>query len=518
MMKEIRTEYLVIGAGLAGLTYASTMAAQGHDVLLIDSGHESNESNSMLAQGGIVYPIKDTIESLLADMKTTTAGVSNPEIIQDVFSKGKSAIDETLIDFAGVEFDRDSQGEFQRTIEGGHSQKRIIHIKDATGKHIMRPLVSKCKKIKNLKFMYNSMAIDLVTPSHNSTAPQDRFLPLTCLGAYIKNFDNEETHLVLAKKTVLATGGIGQVYNHTTNSPDSFGHGISMAKRIGARIMDMEYIQFHPTVFLKKGHCPLLISEAVRGEGGIITDEQGDEIMTEDIHPLKSLAPRDIVARTIKLSLLKSREKNVFIDLKNLNENFIRERFPNIFKACLERGVDITKEPVPVVPAAHYICGGIYTDKYGQTNILGLSAIGENACTGFHGANRLASTSLLECVSMAKIMAKNDIQNPPQKIPNIEIKPWENADKEASETLIEQDLNIVRETLWNYCGPIRNQRGLNRASHLLSEMDWQVKNVYRNCKITKGLLNLRSGVDISKMILHACWNNRVSSGCHYRES
>jgi L-aspartate oxidase len=517
-MKEIKTDYLVIGGGLAGLSYASTMARKGHDVILIDSGKDSHKSNSMLAQGGIVYPVKETIPSLLQDMDATTGGISNPEIVKNVCGNGKYAVDEMLIDFAGANFDRDPQGDYKLTIEGGHSQKRIIYVSDATGKHIMTPLVERSKTLDTLKIISNSMAIDLVTPSHNSVEPKDRFLPLTCLGAYIKNFDTEEINLILAKKTILGTGGIGQVYTHTTNGPDSFGHGVAMAKRIGARIMDMEYIQFHPTVFLKRGFAPLLISEALRGEGGVIVDEEGHEIMTSDIHPLKSLAPRDIVARTINLSLLKSREKNVYIDLKHLGKDFTQKRFPNIYKACLDRGIDMTKDPVPVVPAAHYLCGGVHTNEFGETNILGLSVIGESACTGFHGGNRLASTSLLECVSMAKIMADRDLKTPLNKMPDITIRPWENANKEADETLIEQDLNIIRETLWNYCGPIRNQRGLNRAGHLLNEMDWQVNNVYRNCKITRGLLNLRSGVDISKMILHACWNNKISVGCHYREN
>jgi len=517
-MEILKTDCLVIGAGLAGLSYASEMAQKGYSVIVIDSGENSKDSNSMLAQGGIVYPETDHLQSLADDIKIAGSGIGNAGIIEKILALGRTAIDDILIDYAGVKFDKNEEGELSLTREGGHREKRIIYAKDETGRMIMRSLSNKVSELNNITIMSNSMVIDLMTPSHNSLDQTDRFSALSCVGAFVKSFDSDNVLAIYAKKTILATGGVGQIYRHTTNSQDSFGHGIAMAKRIGARIMDMEYIQFHPTVFLKAGFSPLLITEAVRGEGGVIIDEVGKEVMTSDIHHLESLAPRDIVARTITLSLLKSRYKNVYIDLRSLGPDFIKFRFPNIYENCLARNIDIAKDPIPVVPAAHYSCGGVYTDEFGQTNILGLGAIGETACTGFHGGNRLASTSLLECLAMGKIMADYDEKNIIDRHKEIKIRPWVEASEIVDEALIEQDLNIIRETLWNYCGPIRNSRRLVRASRLLNEMDWQAKSFYRNCKVSKSLLNLRSAIDVSKIVLHACWNNQTSVGCHYREN
>jgi L-aspartate oxidase len=518
-MEVIRTDCLVIGGGLAGLSYAAKMAMYGHKVTIVDSSVEGASSNSMMAQGGIVYPASNDHESLIDDIFNAGAGIGHIDSIKQIVGSAKESIDEILLRLGNVEFDKNDQGEFLLTTEGGHKEKRIIYAQDATGKAIMKALYKSLKDHPNICFINNSMAIDLMTASHNSTEHVHRFMPITCMGAFIKCFADDRVFAIEAKKTMLASGGIGQVYQHTTNGADSFGHGVSMAKRIGARIMDMEYVQFHPTAMLKSGHNPLLISEAVRGEGGVLIDSRGAPVMTSDIHPLESLAPRDIVARTITLSLLDSRDKNVYIDLSSMSSDFIKGRFPNIYRRCLTRGVDITQEPIPVVPAAHYSCGGVYVDQYGQTNIARLGAVGESACSGFHGANRLASTSLLECVSMANISAKHDheVLASTEHL-DIKIKPWVDAKEEVDESLIQQDLNIIRETLWNYCGPIRNRRRLVRASRLLGEMDWQVKSFYRNCRISKSLLNLRSAIDVGQMLLHACWNNAESIGCHYREN
>jgi len=322
--------------------------------------------------------------------------------------EGPEAVRELLIDELGVGFDRQSDGALHLTREGGHSQRRIIHTKDTTGHSILAAVAALVDATPGITRRAGWTAIDLLTLSHNTDDPRDRFEPLTCFGCYALDPATGEVAAILAKKTILATGGLGGIFMHTTNQPGSVGHGVAMAYRVGARLIDLEYVQFHPTVFYKKGAQPFLITEALRGEGAVLVDAQGRRFM-DKVHPLGSLAPRDVVARSIKLHLTETGEPCVYLDLGALKPDFIRERFPYIYKNCLAQGVDITCELLPVVPAAHFSCGGVHTDLQGRTNVRHLNAIGETACTGLHGANRLASTSLLECLVSARSTARADL-------------------------------------------------------------------------------------------------------------
>jgi L-aspartate oxidase len=320
---------------------------------------------------------------------------------------------------------------------------------------------------------------------------------------------------IVARKTVLATGGLGQVYKHTTNHQGSVGHGIAMAYRVGARLIDLEYVQFHPTVFYHENAPRFLITEALRGEGAVLVNGRGEEFM-EDFHPLGSLAPRDIVSRAIHHQMVNSGDACVFLDLSALDAGFIRERFPFIYRRCRDHGTDITVEPIPVVPAAHYSCGGIHTDLNGRTNVRHLNAIGEAACTGLHGANRLASTSLLECLTGAKFTAMADIRDIGEtdfRLPAPQA--WESPNRDADPTLIQQDMNLVQQTMWNYAGIVRSDNRLSRARRMLLELREEIQDFYHDCRLTPELINLRNAVRTALLVVHAAALNPVSKGCHF---
>jgi L-aspartate oxidase len=363
----------------------------------------------------------------------------------------------------------------------------------------------------------HTVAVDLLTLSHSSTDRLHQYEPLTCFGAYVLDVATGEVYAIVARKTVLATGGLGQIYLHSTNFPSAYGHGVAMGYRVGARVIDLEYVQFHPTVFTRKDAPPFLISEAVRGEGGHLVDAAGRRFM-DDHHPDGSLAPRDVIARSITFEMIRTGAPSVFIDLSELEPGYVADRFPTIYRHCLDVGVDITGEPIPVVPAAHYSCGGLYTDLYGRTNIVDLSAVGEAACTGFHGANRLASTSLLECVTMAREaegIAADGLAGSRFRPP--EVRPWEGRHVHADEDLIQQDLNLIKATMWNYVGLVRTGRRLRRARDMLRELHAQVDDFYRGYAVSKPLLNLRNAVQTALLVVYAAHHNTRSVGCHYRD-
>ena len=406
-MKIIHTDCLVIGAGLAGSAYALHAARAGLDVQLLSLGGPS-EANSDWAQGGIIFDTSAKPDSLFQDIMSASDGMANPAAIEQLVNEGPDAVRELLLDELNVAFDREIGGELELTREGGHSERRIIHAKDLTGRAILSSVAACVDATGNITRRMGSVAIDLLTLSHNTDKPVDRFEPLTCFGAYVLDGDSGEPLAIVARKTVLATGGLGQIFQHSTNRQGTVGHGYAMAYRVGARLMDLEYVQFHPTVFYAPNAPHFLITEALRGEGAVLVNGRGEKFM-DAIHPRGSLAPRDIVSRAIHQQMVSSGDACVYLDLAALKADYIRERFPYIYQRCKESGVDMTSEPIPVVPAAHYSCGGVHTDLNGRTNVRHLNAIGETACTGLHGANRLASTSLLECLTSAKFTAKADI-------------------------------------------------------------------------------------------------------------
>lgn len=504
----------MIGAGLAGSAYALQAAKLGLATELLSLA-EPLKANSDWAQGGIVYDTSTDSASLERDIFEAGDFMSNPAAVQQLVQEGPRAVKDLLIDELGIGFDRDGAGGLDFTREGGHGTRRIIHAKDATGHAILSAVARRVDNVGAISRRAGWVAIDLLTLSHNSSVPADKYQPLTCYGAYVLDTLTGETLAVVAKKTVLACGGLGQIFLLTTNQPGSVGHGVAMAYRVGARIVDLEYIQFHPTVFLKKNAPRFLITEAVRGEGGVLVNSKGERFM-DKAHPQGSLAPRDVVARAIRQELSEGDEPCVFLDLSEMPAGFARDRFPNIYERCLAAGVDIEREPIPVAPAAHFACGGVHTDLNGRTSVRHLNAIGETACTGLHGANRLASTSLLECLTSAKFTAladASDIERGEFRFPVPE--PWASPTGKAEALLVSQDMLQLQHTMWNYAGIVRSPRRLRRARRILLELREEIQSFYRGCALSRELIELRNAVQTALLVVHAASLNPVSKGCHF---
>lgn len=513
-MQTIHTDCLVLGAGLAGSAYALQAAQAGFSVELLSLAGPL-AANSDWAQGGIIYDTAADPDKLARDIQEASDHTANPVAIHQLVTEGPAAVKSLLLDELAVGFDRDARGELDFTREGGHSARRIIHTKDATGHAILQAIVQRVDATALIKRRTGFVAVDLLTLSHNAEDARDRYQPLTCFGCYALDLATGEVVAFVAKKTILATGGLGGIFQHTTNQPGSVGHGVAMAYRVGARLIDLEYVQFHPTVFRKKGAQPFLITEALRGEGAVLVDANGRRFM-DGVHPLASLAPRDVVARAIQHHLAETGEACVYLDLTALKPDFIRERFPGIYQRCLDNGLDITTTPIPVVPAAHFSCGGVHTDLQGRTNVRHLNAIGETACTGLHGANRLASTSLLECLVSARATAAADIS---ELIVNDFHLPapreWQSPATIPDPLLIRQDMQQVQQTMWNYAGIIRSPRRLARARRILLELREDIQAFYRDCRPTRELIELRNAIQTALLVVHAASLNPVSKGSHF---
>ncbi|MBL9214168.1 MAG: L-aspartate oxidase [Opitutaceae bacterium] len=515
-MRIVSTDCLVLGAGLAGSAYALQAARAGLSVELLSLG-DPLQANSDWAQGGIIYDTSPDPAGLTRDIMEASDGTANPAAVAQLVREGPAAVKELLLDQLQVGFDRDAQGGLDLAREGGHHERRIIHAKDATGHAIMAAVVRGVGATPGITRRTGYAAIDLLTLSHNSVEPRDRYQPLTCFGSYALDTATGEVIALVARRTVLATGGLGGIFQHTTNQPGSVGHGVAMAYRVGARLIDLEYVQFHPTVFYKPGTSRFLITEALRGEGAVLVDARGRRFM-DGVHPLGSLAPRDVVARAIKHHLANTGEACVYLDLSALAARFVRERFPGIHERCLAGGVDITREPVPVVPAAHFSCGGVHADLAGRTNVRHLRAIGETACTGLHGANRLASTSLLECLVSARAAARADaaeLADSAGQTPLPTPREWTSPAKSADPMLVRQDMQQIQTTMWNYAGIIRSPRRLARARRILLELREDIQVFYRDCRPTRELIELRNAVQTALLVVHAASLNPVSKGCHH---
>ena len=513
-MQIYQTDCLVIGAGLAGSAYALQAAKLGLSVEILCLS-EPLAANSDWAQGGIIYDASPQPASLARDIVDASDGTSNPAAVEQLVREGPTAVKELLLEELQVGFDRDAGGQLDFTREAGHSERRIIHAKDATGHAILEAVARKVDATPTIKRRAGWVAIDLLTLSHNSLDVADKYEPLTCFGAYVLDTHSGEVGAIVAKKTVLATGGLGQIFLHSTNQPGSVGHGVAMAYRVGARLIDLEYVQFHPTVFAKKNAPRFLVTEALRGEGGVLVNARGERFVDlED--PRGSLAPRDVVARAIKQELAASGEPCVYLDLSAMKPEFIRERFPNVYERCLSHGVDISRDLIPVVPAAHFACGGVHADLQGRTNIRDLNAIGETGCTGLHGANRLASTSLLECLTSAKFTARADAADiSAGGFPRPTPRPWESPTREADPVLVRQDMEQIRTTMWNYAGVVRSPKRLTRARRILIELREEIQSFYRGCRLTRELIDLRNAIQTALLVVHAASLNPRSRGCHY---
>jgi len=507
---EVRTDFLVLGSGIAGLTLAIKLAQLGS--VAIVTKKEAIESNTNYAQGGIatVMDPLDSFEDHVRDTLIAGAGICHEDVVRFVVSEGPERVRE-LIEW-GVEFSRTEAG-FDLGREGGHSARRVLHAKDLTGREIEQALLKKAAMSPNIHIYENCMAVELIPKSRYAGA----CTPEQCLGAYILGPRNGEVHTFRSRFTGLATGGAGKVYLVTSNPDIATGDGIAIAYRAGARVANLEFMQFHPTCLYHPEAKSFLISEAVRGEGGILRLKSGEAFM-EKYHPMKSLAPRDIVARAIDNELKKSGDEYVLLDITHRDKQFIKTRFPNIFRKCLEFGIDITREPIPVVPAAHFMCGGVLVDSCGQTNIKGLFACGEVACTGLHGANRLASNSLLESI----IFAHRTFLKIKEILPGFDhdetaIPAWDprGATQSDESIVVTHNWDEIRRSMSNYVGIVRSDKRLERAKRRTDLIKQEIDDYYRNFIITRDLLELRNIATVAKLIIRCAMIRKESRGLHY---
>lgn len=507
-------DILIIGSGLAGLTLALKVA-ETKSVCIV-SKRAIIDSASNWAQGGIaaVLNSEDSIEAHIEDTLIAGAGLCDKEVTRMVAENGKGAI-EWLIN-QGVKFTRETDNSgYHLTREGGHSQRRIFHVADATGHAVQKTLTERIREHKNITILENHIAVDLITTKKlNKDVLSNKSTENQCLGAYVQDNNTGKVITIAAQHTALATGGAGKVYLYTTNPDVSTGDGIAMAWRAGCRVANMEFIQFHPTCLFHPHAKSFLISEAVRGEGGLLKLQDGTRFMLE--HDARAeLAPRDIVARAIDFEMKKRGLECVYLDITHKPAEFITEHFPTIYKRCLELGIDITKEPIPVVPAAHYTCGGIMTDHKGKTDINNLYAIGETACTGLHGANRLASNSLLECLVFSQAAAAQMLETPEvihRKLPEWDESRVTDADEEV---LITHTWNELRRFMWNYVGIVRTNKRLSRALHRIYMLRDEVDEFYSNFRISNNLIELRNLLQVAELIVLSAIERHESRGLHY---
>jgi len=519
MKNTLETEILIIGAGIGGCAAAITAADNGCKVILLTSGKDVEKTSTVRAQGGIIYKGKnDTQKSLIDDINKAGDGMCSPVAVKHLVKEGPKIVKKFLIDRAGVSFDKNKNGNFDLTREGGHSIERIVHCSDSTGKSIAEALWKKVNEHKNITIFPKTTAIDLITTSHHSLNSADIYLPITCVGAYVLKQNSNKIIKILANETVLATGGLGQVYLHTTNGKGLRGDGYAMALRASARIANMEFIQFHPTTLFGENTDNFLITESLRGEGGILKNVNGEKF-AKKYHKLGRLAPRDIVSRAIHSEMFKTHQNCVYLDISHKPDEWIKNRFPTIYNKCLEHEIDITKMQIPIVPAAHYSCGGVMVDKFGKTSVPRLRAVGEVSCTGVHGANRLASTSLLEALIWG-VWAGNDIAKNISETRRFffpKTAPWISKNENVDVSLLEQDWMIIKHTMWNYVGLIRGERRLRRAQRILRELQTEVETFYRRVAMSDDIIGLRNGLQTARAILYAAIRNARSKGCHYRE-
>jgi L-aspartate oxidase len=517
---EILTaDVLVIGCGIAGSSAALEAAKHGLRVIVLSRNPNPLETNSFYAQGGIVTFGPDDDPALLReDIIRTGDGISNPAAVEILVRECGPLVQRILIEELKVPFSRSASDALDYAKEAGHSRRRILHVEDATGRTIEERFLDALRLRPNITLLPGHTAVDLLTVPHHSRDAIDYYQPPCCVGAYVLENATGIVKSVFAARTVLATGGCGSVFLHTTNPADAIGAGYAMAHRAGARIVNMEYIQFHPTTLFHRDAANFLISESVRGEGARLKTLDGETFM-ERYSDQADLAPRDEVSRAIYEEMINANASHVLLDLASYATVDIAARFPTIYRTCLRFGIDITRDPIPVVPAAHFCCGGVLVDGWGATSLEGLYAVGEAACTGLHGANRLASTSLLEGLIWGTRAGRRIAKRPGADIATFKEKVHEwyypKVEEAVDPALVRQDWLTIRSTMWNYAGIIRTAKRLERAKADLEYLRHRIEKFYREAGMSVSMVGLKQGIQVALMITHAALANPVSLGAHF---
>jgi L-aspartate oxidase len=508
---QYESDFLVLGSGIAGLSFAIRAAEHGSVAIVTKKGSADSATN--YAQGGIAAVVspQDSFESHIEDTLRAGAGLCDPEAVRFVVERGPDAI-RSLVE-VGVGFDRSGAGgAYDLGREGGHSERRVLHAADFTGQEIESALLARIEAHPNIRLFTDQLAVDLVTTAKLGLPGEPRLV-----GAYVLDAATGEVATFRAPLALLATGGCGKVYLYTSNPDIASGDGIAMAYRAGARIANMEFIQFHPTCLYHPEAGSFLISEAVRGEGGVLRTAAGEAFMPRH-HELADLAPRDVVARAIDFELKRSGEDCVYLDCTGLDPSFVRGRFPNIYERCLAFGLDMTKQPLPVVPAAHYCCGGVVTDLSAETDVRNLFAAGEVACTGLHGANRLASNSLLEGVVFAHAAAEAAISRLQEGVEGgEEIPSWDpgTAADPSEAILVAANWDEIRRFMWNYVGIVRSDKRLERAERRIFLLRSEIRHYYWDFRLTADLVELRNLAEVANLIIQSARARRESRGLHF---
>jgi len=513
----LATDFLVIGSGISGLSFALKAARLGRVTLVTKKNRVDTATN--LAQGGIaaVLSAEDSYEAHIADTLQAGAGLCNEEVVRLVVESGPERIRELIS--LGINFTREEadSGRLDLAREGGHSARRIAHARDLTGREIERGLLARVAATENITVLENHLAVDLLIASKAGIAVSGP-CPDRCLGAYILDRDDNSVTPYLARVTLLCTGGAGKVYLFTTNPDIATGDGIAMAYRAGARVANLEFVQFHPTCLFHPLAKNFLISEAVRGEGARLIDKNGNAFM-EKYDARGDLATRDTVARAIDSEMKASGDDNVFLDISHKPAEFVKKRFPNIYRTCLSYGIDITRQPIPVVPAAHYMCGGVLTDIMGRTSVENLFAFGETACTGLHGGNRLASNSLLEAVVFAHqafVQCEGDWPEL-QRRDHPQVTAWSAGQAERIEecVLISHNWDQIRRLMWNYVGIVRSEKRLSLVRKRMQPILAEVAQHFRDYLLTPDLIELRNLALVAELIVKSAMIRKESRGLHY---
>lgn len=514
-MSDRKVDFLVVGSGIAGLSFALKAANVGKVLILTKSNED--ESNTKYAQGGVavVTDEADSFENHIQDTLVAGDGLCNPQVVENVIKEGPDRIAELIA--YGISFDKEDSGEYDLAKEGGHSAHRILHYKDITGYEIERALLEKVHQNTNIEILTHYFAVDLITQHHLGVHVDKKSTDIECYGVYVLNTHTGKVEKFLSKITLIATGGAGHVYSSTTNPTIATGDGIAMVYRAKGKVRNMEFIQFHPTALYNPSEYPaFLISEAVRGFGGILRRANGESFMQE-YDSRESLAPRDIVARAIDAEMKKSGLDYVYLDITHKSKDELLTHFPNIYEKCLSIGIDMTKDFIPVTPAAHYLCGGIMVDEYGASSINNLYACGECSSTGLHGANRLASNSLLEAAVYAHrifVSAKDkfNLISFKENIPN-----WDDSNTKLlnEDILVTHNLRETQKFMSDYVGIVRSDFRLERAMRRLGFLYEETESFYKNTKLSVKLCELRNVIQVAYLVVKSAMNRKESRGLHY---